>query len=396
MRIKLSWPRFLVVVSFMTLALALAPANSAWAAADPDFDDPLAPLPGHPGNPCDNLDVTTVFPKPMSPKQELGYLLFFDGKVTGDASLSCSTCHHPDQGWGFNDPISRGYPGVVHWRNSQTVVNTGYHSKLFWAGSALSLEAQAPSANKGGVSGNGEDDMMESRLAMTPEYRKRWRGTFGGDPKIKDAWRAMAAFERYLSQPCTPGDKFLMGKASAISESAKRGKKLFEGKAKCIECHNGPMLMDEKHYNLGLAQPIEFVENAINQITFRFEQYAKGVPESVYRSTKSDLGLYYREKRDEDKGKFATPPLRFLKYTAPYMHNGIFFTLEEVIDFYNEGGGKHDPWGTKTKILAPLNLTDGEKADLVEFILSFSGDDMKMPVPKLPSIKAFADWQPKK
>lgn len=396
MRIKLSWPLNLVAISFMTLALALAPSGSAWAAADPDYDEPLAPLAGHPGNPCDNKASTNVFPKPMGPKQELGYLLFFDGKLTGDASLSCSTCHHPDQGWGFNDPISRGYPGVVHWRNSQTVVNTGYHTKLFWAGSALSLEKQAPSANKGGVSGNGEDDLMESRLYMTPEYRKRWRSTFGGHPKIKDAWRAISAFERYLSQPCTPADKFMAGQASAISDAAKRGKKLFEGKAKCIECHNGPLTSDEKHYNLGLEQPIEFFENGINQITFRFEQYAKGVPESVYRNTKEDLGLYYREKRDEDKGKFATPPVRFLAYTAPYMHTGAFFTLEEVIDFYNEGGGKFDPWGTKTKILAPLNLTDGEKADLVEFLLAFSGDDMKMPVPKLPQIKAFTDWHPKK
>jgi cytochrome c peroxidase len=396
MRIKLNWSRYIAAVSFITLALAVLPLSSAFAKGDPDFDPPLAPLPAHPGIPVDNPSSTNVFPAPMGPKQELGYLLWFDSKLTGDASLSCGTCHHPDFGWGFNDPISRGYPGTVHWRNSQSIVNTGYFHKLFWAGSVPSLEAQAPAANKGGVAGNGEDDMMESRLHMTPEYRKRWRETFGGSPKIKDAWRAVSAFERYMSQPCTPFDMFMKGDKKAISDAAKRGKKLFEGKANCIECHNSPLTSDEKYYNIALPNPVEWYENGINQITFRFELYAKGVPEKFYREWKSDPGLYFREKRLEDAGKFRTAQLRFLNYSAPYMHNGVFFTLEEVVDFYNDGGGKDDPWNTKTKILKPLKLSDGEKADLVEFLLTLSGGDMKLPIPKIPSIKAFVDWQPKK
>lgn len=373
-----------------------AMAAKAFAAGDPDFDPPLAPLPAHPGIPTDNPSGTNVFPSKMGPKQELGYLLFFDTKLTGDQSLSCATCHHPDSGWGFNDPISRGYPGTVHWRNSQSIINTGYFHKLFWAGSVPSLEAQAPAANKGGVAGNGEDDMMESRLHMTPEYRKRWKEVFGNKPHIKDAWAAISAFERYMSQPCTPFDRFMKGDKGAISDSAKRGKKLFEGKANCIECHNGALTSDEKYYNLGLPQPIEWSESGLNQITFRFEMYAKGVTEKEYRNGKHDLGLYYREKRDEDKGKFRTALLRYLIYSAPYMHNGSFFTLEEVVDFYNDGGGDNDPWGTKTKILKPLNLSDTEKTDLVEFLTTLSGDEIKLPIPKIPPIQAFSDWKPKK
>ncbi|MGK7345447.1 MAG: cytochrome-c peroxidase [Candidatus Nitrospinota bacterium M3_3B_026] len=388
------WSRTALAAAVAALMFS---AGAAYAEADPDFDPPLAPLPDHPPIPADNKSSTAVYPAKMGPKQELGYLLFFDPKITGDMSLSCATCHHPDTGWGFNDPISRGYPGTVHWRNSQSVMNSGYWNKLFWAGSVTSLEAQAPSANKGGVAGNGESDMMESRLRLTPEYRRRWKEVFGHDrPLIKDAWRAIAAFERYLSQPDTPYDRYLKGDEGAISDAAKRGLKLFKGKAKCVECHNGPMLTDEKYYNLGVPQPIEWTDSGIHQITFRFEQYAKGVTEAVYRDTKQDLGVYYREKSPQHKMKFRTATLRYTKYAAPYMHNGVFFTLEEVVDFYNKGGGDNDPYGTKTKILEPLNLTGEEKADLVEFLLTLSGEEIKLPVPKIPPIERVADWEPRK
>ena len=88
---------------------------------------------------------------PEETKVELGKLLFFDTRLSGDASVACSTCHEPDQGWGFSNDISRGYPGTIHWRNSQTVVNAAYYGKLFWAGAAKSLEGQGPAAAKGVV-----------------------------------------------------------------------------------------------------------------------------------------------------------------------------------------------------------------------------------------------------
>ncbi len=94
------------------------------------------------------------------PKVQLGKLLFFDGRLSGDNSVSCATCHAPDQGWGLNSAISRGYPGTSHWRNSHTIVNSAYMWKLFWDGSAKALEPQGKSANTG-LSGNGKTDMME-------------------------------------------------------------------------------------------------------------------------------------------------------------------------------------------------------------------------------------------
>jgi len=104
----------------------------------------------------------------------------------------------------------------------------------------------------------------------------------------------------------------------------------------------------------------------------------------MYRKVKDDAGLYYRTKENADKGKFRTPPLRYLAYTAPYMHNGTFFDLEELVDFYNDGGGKNEFAANKTKLLKPLKLSDEEKEDLVAFLESLSGPEIKMATPKLP------------
>ena len=349
--------------------------------ASADVNPPLAAL-GPVPVPKDNPQTAE--------KIELGKLLFFDSRIGGDASVSCADCHAPKQGWGFNDPLSRGYPGVIHWRNSQTVINSAYLGKLFWTGSAKSLESQAPSAALGAVSGNGERDMVEARLAFIPEYVKRFNKVFGDDwPKVNNAWKAMAAFERTLIHDNTPFDKYMRGDKSALTEQQVRGLKLFEGKANCIECHNGPLLTDQKYYNLGLPRAEEWSDNGMAQVTFRYEQYAKGVTEELYRKIKDDAGFYYRSKEKSDMGKFRTPPLRYTAYTAPFMHAGSFFDFDEVVDFYNEGGGSNEfTDGTlasnKTKLLKPLNLSDEEKADLIAFLESLSGPEIKMVTPKLP------------
>jgi cytochrome c peroxidase len=269
------------------------------------------------------------------------------------------------------------------------VVNSVFLGKLFWQGSAKSLEQQAPTANKGAVAGNGENDVMEARLRQTPEYIKRFREVFGTrQPNLGHAWMAIATFERAtLTQKNSPLDRYLKGDKSALSEQAVQGMKLFTGKANCIECHNGAMLTDEKYYNVGLPRPIEFEESGMNQITFRWENYAKGVHEKKYREWKDDAGLYYGTKRTQDAGKFRTPPLRYVAFTAPYMHAGQFFTLEEVIDFYDEGGGDNEfteRYGNKTPILKPLDLSDEEKEALLAFLEELSGEEIVMPIPKVP------------
>ena len=366
-----------IVAVFCGLAIY---GQAAFAAAT-DVNQPLAAL-GQPPIPADN--------KQSPEKIELGKLLFFDSRIGGDASVSCADCHMPKQGWGFNDPLSRGYPGVVHWRNSQTVINSAFLGKLFWTGSAKSLENQAPSAALGAISGNGERDMIEARLAFIPEYVTRFNQVFGDDwPKVNNVWRAIAAFERTLIHNDTPYDNYMRGDENALSEQQLRGFELFKGKANCVECHNGPLLTDQKYYNLGIPRAEEWSESGLSQITFRYEQYAKGVTEEMYRTIKDDAGLYYRTKEKRDMGKFRTPPLRYTAYTAPFMHNGAFFDFEEIVEFYNDGGRSNEfTDGTfgknKTKLLKPLGLTDEEMEDLAEFLESLSGDEIIMSTPKLP------------
>ena len=368
--------KIIKTTSLPITAAAVGMALMASAAGAQMKSPELAAL-GPPPVPADN---------PQTPeKVELGKMLFFDPRLGGDASTACSSCHEPAQGWAFSSDLSRGYPATIHWRNSQTVINSAYYGKLFWAGSARSLENQAPSAAKGAVAGNGESDMMEARLAFIPEYRKRFKEVFGDEwPRISHAWAAIAAFERTLVQTDTPFDNYMRGDEGALSDQQKRGLALFQGKANCIACHNGALLTDEKYHNVGVPRAERWAEDGLAQVTFRYEQYAKGVTEEMYRTIKDDAGLYYRTKQKRDKGKFRTPSLRYTLYTAPYMHNGALWDLTEVVEFYNAGGGENEFAENKSGLIKPLGLTDEEVEDLVAFLESLSGPEIEMATPKLP------------
>ena len=365
------------------VVLVAAPAAAVLIAAPAMAGDlrpaSLAPL-GPPPVPADN---------PMSAeKVELGKMLFFDPILSGNASMPCVACHLPEDGWSVPVPVSIGYPGSIHWRNSQTIVNSAYYGKLFWAGASTSLEAQARSAARGAVAGNGEDDMMEARLAFVPEYRERFRDVFGDDwPNVRHAYMAIAAFERTLVQTDTPFDRYMRGEDGALDAAQKRGLALFDGKANCTACHNGPLLTDERFYNLGVPPYDGWEDDEFAQITFRFELYAKGSTEAFYRATKDDPGLYFRTKAKEHLGKFRTPSLRYTLYTAPYMHNGMLETLDDVVAFYNAGGGENEFAETKTSLIQPLGLSVAEMDDLVAFLESLSGEEILMEEPELPEME---------
>jgi len=361
------------------LAASLAALMTAPALADSHRPEGLAPL-GPPPNPADN--PTT------DPKVELGKMLFFDPILSGNYAMPCSACHLPETGWAIQDKISFGYPGTTHWRNSQTIVNSAYYSKLFWAGASGSLEHQARSAARGGVAGNGEDDMMEARLAFVPEYRERFRDVFGDDwPLVRHAYMALAAFQRTIVQTDTPFDTYMRGDDAALTDQQKRGLDLFAGKAGCIQCHSGPMLTDEQFHNVGVPPYDGWETDELAQITFRFELYAKGVTEEMYRSTKDDPGLYFRTKEKNHLGKFRTPSLRYTKYTYPYMHNGMLETLRDVVVFYNEGGGTNEFAETKSELIQPLGLSDAEIDDIVAFLESLSGDEILIEPPEIPQME---------
>jgi cytochrome c peroxidase len=370
----------LTAIAFLACAavLILTAGSAAIAAGDVP---PLATLPPPP-IPADN---------PMTlEKVDLGKKLFWDGRLSGNGTMGCVMCHQPELGWGTGAPISFGYPGTQHWRNSQTILNSAYYNTLFWEGNVTSLEAQAPEAAGGAVAGNGDDAMMEMKLRFVPEYVAVFREVFGTEwPHIAQAWQAIAAFQRTIvTDPSkVPFDRYLAGDERALSDSEKRGMDLFNGKAGCVSCHNGPLASDQRFYNLGVPAAPEFVEDPLYQITLRWELYQKGVPEEVYRAGADDLGLYHKTKRPEDKGKFRTPSLRELRWTDPYMHNGVFATLAHVVAFYDAGGGLGN------RVLKPIGLSDDEKADLIAFLEALSMDEpLLMDEPELPETATWAEF----
>ena len=340
---------------------------------------PLGPLPDPPA-PLDNL-IT-------APKTELGKLLYFDPRMSADGSTSCNSCHASTTGWTIRTPVSMGSPGTSHWRNAQTILNVAYYGKLNWDGAKTSIEKQNSGAWTGVVAGNLDPALGEERLAQIPGYVTRFNDVFGTDlPRWPDALRAVATFQRTLNSRNTPFDRFHAGDQSALSESAKRGLVLFNGKAGCIQCHNGPLASDDDYHAIGVPQHPDFAKSPLKQITFRFELAAKGVPEREYTQSGIDEGLYYVTKRNVDRGRFRTPSLRELVHSAPYMHNGVFGTLEDVVAFYNEGGGRH---ANRSSRLKPLGLSADEQRDLVRFLKSLSGEPLDMPKPKLPPYGPFA------
>jgi cytochrome c peroxidase len=359
-----------------TLRLAAGLLVVASAAIAADAYPPLATLPPPP-IPADN---------PQTPEKiALGKQLFFDDRLSGNGAMGCAKCHRPELGWGTGSPISFGYPGTTHWRNSQTILNSAYYNKLFWDGAVTSLETQAPAAAGGAVAGNGDDSMMEMRLAFVPEYRAAFKKIFGTEyPLLWDAWRAISAYQRTVVTDArkVPFDRFLAGDKAAMSDAAKRGFDLYKGKAGCIACHNGPLASDQKFYRTGVPEAKEFLDVDMQQVTFRWEVYQKGVSEKLYRGAAVDHGLYYVTKREADIGRWRTPSLREVKWTAPYMHNGMIETLAEVVDFYDKGGG---PGAEKLK---PLGLTPAEKKDLVAFLEALSMDQPLIhDDPKIPETK---------
>ncbi len=345
---------------------------------------PLAPLPPvsfPPDNPYSDA------------KAKLGKLLFFDPRMSGDGSMSCSSCHPSSNGsWAIASPISIGYPGTTHWRKSQTLINVGYYTRWNWDGSAKSIEQQNDGAWQGPLAQNLDPAMAEERLAQIPEFVRLFKAVFGTTyPQYNDALSAVATFQRTLVSKNVPFDAYLKGNRGAISDDAKRGYALFTGKARCVACHSGALGSDNAFHNLGVPGAAAFQTNPITQITFRWQQWSRGVPESEYARATADDGLYYTTRQESDRGKFRTPSVRDLCTHAPYMHSGVFGTLEAVLAFYNAGGGT-DP--RKDRLLKPLKLTAQEQKSLVAFLKSLCGDKIVVQAPPLPAYQVWPNLPP--
>ncbi len=203
--------------------------------------------------------------------------------------------------------------------------------------------------------------IMHERMKQDPVYVKMCKENFNGECSSGKGRSALVAFMDSLVSKDAPFD------TGNMSAAAKRGQKLFEGKAKCIQCHNGPYLSDGMPHNTGVPENMEVFTNPMRHLTYRSVITNHGTPKpDIWRR---DVGYFMVSRKYADVGKFITPTLRELKYTAPYMHNGTMATLEEVVEFYDRGGGKDDPLAVE---LEPLGLKASEKKDLVTFLESLS------------------------
>lgn len=381
---------FAPLVFCLTLVLLVA-ATATVTKLQQDAPNSIEAL-GPPPIPNDNPQSVDAngFPLLDDSKVELGKLLYYENRLSGDASISCADCHSDEFGFSDGQDLCLAYQGTENWRNCPTVVNSAYQEHMFWDSRMDRLEDQAQGAATSAVEGHGHPDMMEERLRQIPEYVERFSEVFGTEwPEKDDIWRAIAAFERTIIQTDTPFDRFMRGDQTALSADEKAGMGLFLGKAACIQCHTGPLLSDQQFHNVGVPDNEKLASDPLTQVTFRFQQMGRGVPPEIYETVKSDLGRYLTTKDTQDMGKFRTAPLRYLKYSMPYMHNGVFFTLEEVVDFYNTGGGTNDfaelaGSSTRSDLIKPLGLTDEEKRQLVAFLESTSGEEIRIERPVLP------------
>jgi cytochrome c peroxidase len=333
------------------------------------------------GAPAQAADLAPL-PEPKFNKDqaELGRYLFFDVRLSGDAALSCASCHDPKKGWTDGQPLGKAYPASEGFRNTPTILNAAFKKRFMWDGRLDGADAgtlvrdmitEAHTMNM-------DSRLMQERLKQVPEYVAMWQKFRKDDINGMRVYGVVGEFVKSVVSRNAPIDRFLKGDAAALSEEQKQGYALFKGKAGCVACHNGPLGSDGGLHRTGVPENPGVTAEPLRHITMLRHYSSSGMPN--YMNTHQDVGAYAITKDERDRGKFATPSLRDLKYTAPYMHNGVFATLAEVVDFYDRGGGAGG-------VLKPLGLSAGEKKALVSFLDALSGDPVAMDAPAMPAYK---------
>ena len=311
------------------------------------------------------LDIPDGIPDPIIPADnpltkegiDLGRHLFYDPILSQNESRSCASCHHPDKAFTDGEPFSFGVLGIQGRRNSMALVNLAYNPRgFFWDGRAESLEEQAISPVEDHDELNADWDEVIGRLQVHPDYPKRFREAFGiektSDIDQELVIKSIAQFERTLISFNSRFDSIVLQSKGWPSEAEKRGIDLFfiEPNVQtlnhpgCSHCHLQPFFTDNTFRNNGL----DSVGNLED-----FLDYGHG------EFTNNRL----------DNGRFRVPTLRNIEFTAPYMHDGRFETLEEVIDSYSKGG--HGVLNEDPNI-QPFTISEQDKQDLIAFLKMLS------------------------
>ncbi len=306
--------------------------------------------------PIPPMDVNTA-------RAELGKRLFYDTRLSGDTSLSCASCHQPDKAFTDGEALSQAYSGAGHFRNTPTLANVGYRDAWLHDGRlGTNLNDVAREMITETYLMNMDMRIMQERLKQDPIYVQMFDAAGMSEPGNGGARNALMDFMKTIVTREAPVDD------GALSAAAQRGKGIFEGKADCAACHSGPRYTDDMPHNTGVPGNPDIWASAERHSAF--VTYAKFMGVENYMNLREDLGAYIRNHRPETKRSFLTPTLRELVWTAPYMHNGTFETLAEVVDFYDVGGGNDLLKDTRLK---PLGLVPSEKSDLIAYLEAMSG-----------------------
>lgn len=326
----------LVCVSLAFFATAVSVANKA----DPWLRPAAAPAP------ADNA--------PTEARVRLGQMLFFDPRLSKLGNMSCASCHNPSLGWSDGLPRAVGFGMDVLPRATPTIVNAAFNPVQMWDGRKGTLEEQA----LGPIEAEGEMNMplpeLLQRLRSIPGYVQAFEAAYPGEGITSTTVaRAIASFERTVLSTESPFDRWRLGDERAVPESAKRGFEVFVGKGRCAVCHMGYNFTDNGFHNIGVRPKDGIV----------------------------DPGRFAQRPLPSMKGAFKTPTLRDVALTAPYMRDGSYRTLLEVVEHYDRGGDVQENLSLN---IVPLGLTRQEKLDLVAFMESLTGEPRPINLPVLP------------
>lgn len=282
----------------------------------------------------------------ISTKVQLGEKLFFDPILSKDSTLSCASCHKPEFAFADNVAISPGVEGKKGARNAPSVMNMAFRSAFFYDGRAESLRDQVHFPIEDPLEMDLAYNDAVQRLQNHKIYSGWFKKIYTVEPNAENLADAIAAFEESLETSNTEFDAWMTDKPNTMSASAIRGRELFlSDKAKCFDCHFSPDFTVDEFKNIGLYDEKKYM----------------------------DKGRFMVTKTSSDLGKFKVPGLRNVAVTAPYMHDGSFATLEDVIEYYSDPFKfVPTPVNMDSTLLKPINFTQQEKDDLVAFLKSLT------------------------
>src|SRR5216684_4926013 len=332
------------------------------------------------GAPTDATPSAIPPDNPQTPEKiALGQRLFFDGRLSADGTVACSTCHDPARAFTDGRSASIGIEGRVGQRNAPTILNALYNKTQFWDGRVKTLEEQAalPIVNPVEM-GQPSLDAAVARIAVIGEYKQAFGRVFGGPPNGPNLLRAIASYERTQLSFDSPFDHFIAGDKNAIDDSAKRGWELFNTQARCNKCHaltdsqrDVTFFTDNDFHNIGIG----IIRHNVVALARQAEQLIKSgdtaaIDRAAIQTDMSVLGRFLITKKEADIAAFKTPNLRNVLVTGPYFHDGSQETLWDVIDHYNKGDGLQNPYLDED--IQPLALTENDIDDLVAFMASLT------------------------